>query len=364
MSWAAKRETKRIEDTAYCLLGIFNVNMPLLYGEGIKAFRRLQEEIIKRHNDLTIFVWMYPQAEDKTSSILFAESPAAFENSSRITPFRDDCEDFSITNKGLHVSGEAPLREISLRTKQGCRISLYALWVGFLVGDGERLARGIYLRKIGPKLFVRDFTSPLAGFFDPDHYQGKLLDDMTDYYILSDPKPNISPLSFRGGALHMGTYSPLELEDAVPETLWDITDQVFLKPKPYGWARYPMVIATRFRGPLLGENIDLVVLCRFKEGYLFPNCKLFWGGSYPQEEMIIFQHRRNRRESVYWSQFEIDAPHILELSNKVERRVGRRVLSISAWFQKEIVPEVTSKMEMFSLKLEIVVNSDPGIEFA
>ncbi|KIN07159.1 hypothetical protein OIDMADRAFT_64423, partial [Oidiodendron maius Zn] len=33
MSWASKRTTTRIEDTAYCLLGIFNVNMPLLYGE-------------------------------------------------------------------------------------------------------------------------------------------------------------------------------------------------------------------------------------------------------------------------------------------------------------------------------------------
>lgn len=39
---------------AYCLLGIFNVNMPLLYGEGSHAFLRLQEEIIKTHNDDSI----------------------------------------------------------------------------------------------------------------------------------------------------------------------------------------------------------------------------------------------------------------------------------------------------------------------
>jgi hypothetical protein len=42
MSWASDRETTRIEDTAYCLLGIFGVNMPLLYGEGERAFLRLQ----------------------------------------------------------------------------------------------------------------------------------------------------------------------------------------------------------------------------------------------------------------------------------------------------------------------------------
>lgn len=37
MAWAADRRTTRKEDIAYCLLGIFDVNMPLLYGEGDKA---------------------------------------------------------------------------------------------------------------------------------------------------------------------------------------------------------------------------------------------------------------------------------------------------------------------------------------
>jgi hypothetical protein len=47
MSWAAKRKTKRKEDKAYCLLGIFNIYMPLIYGEGDNAFIRLKEEIDK-----------------------------------------------------------------------------------------------------------------------------------------------------------------------------------------------------------------------------------------------------------------------------------------------------------------------------
>jgi len=49
--WAANRQTTRAEDMAYCLLGIFRINMPLLYGEGAKAFVRLQEEIMKNSND-------------------------------------------------------------------------------------------------------------------------------------------------------------------------------------------------------------------------------------------------------------------------------------------------------------------------
>ncbi|KAI0023946.1 HET-domain-containing protein [Xylariomycetidae sp. FL0641] len=57
MAWAANRQTTRIEDQAYSLLGIFDVNMPLLYGEGTKSFIRLQEEIIKVSDDHTLFAW-------------------------------------------------------------------------------------------------------------------------------------------------------------------------------------------------------------------------------------------------------------------------------------------------------------------
>jgi hypothetical protein len=57
MRWASTRQTTREEDTAYCLLGIFNVNMPLLYGEGPRAFHRLQEEIIRNEGDYSILAW-------------------------------------------------------------------------------------------------------------------------------------------------------------------------------------------------------------------------------------------------------------------------------------------------------------------
>jgi hypothetical protein len=57
MYWASRRETTREEDMAYCLLGLFDINLPLLYGEGEKAFNRLQEEIIKQFDDHSIFLW-------------------------------------------------------------------------------------------------------------------------------------------------------------------------------------------------------------------------------------------------------------------------------------------------------------------
>jgi hypothetical protein len=58
MSWASSRKTTRTEDIAYCLLGIFDIHMPLLYGEGKRAFRRLQEEILKvQPFEHTLFAW-------------------------------------------------------------------------------------------------------------------------------------------------------------------------------------------------------------------------------------------------------------------------------------------------------------------
>lgn len=57
MSWAAQRKATRVEDIAYSLMGIFDVNMPMLYGEGEKAFFRLQEEILKVSEDDSILLF-------------------------------------------------------------------------------------------------------------------------------------------------------------------------------------------------------------------------------------------------------------------------------------------------------------------
>ncbi|KAI6143529.1 hypothetical protein EDD17DRAFT_208500 [Pisolithus thermaeus] len=75
MSWAAHRKTTRVEDRAYSLMGLFGVNMPMLYGEGRKAFRRLQLEIIQELSDHSIFAWRpwIPRA----GSVL-AEDPSDF----------------------------------------------------------------------------------------------------------------------------------------------------------------------------------------------------------------------------------------------------------------------------------------------
>ena len=57
MSWASTRKTTRIEDTAYSLYGLFDVNLPITYGEGEKAFPRLVEAIVARCPTWDVFAW-------------------------------------------------------------------------------------------------------------------------------------------------------------------------------------------------------------------------------------------------------------------------------------------------------------------
>ncbi|OHE99924.1 major facilitator superfamily transporter [Colletotrichum orchidophilum] len=111
MSWAAKRKTTRVEDQAYCLLGLFGVSMPLLYGEGEMAFIRLQEEIMRRTDDQSIFAWLQPGPSRNTGFL--AKSPSYFNQSGgvkrvdtthRVAPY-------SFTNKGIQI--EMPLLEPS-----------------------------------------------------------------------------------------------------------------------------------------------------------------------------------------------------------------------------------------------------------
>ncbi|KAI8648415.1 HET domain-containing protein [Fusarium sp. Ph1] len=71
LSWAATRKTTKLEDQAYSLMGLFDVNMPLLYGEGNKAFLRLQTEILRTSNDQSLFAWIENpgNAPDNPSSL-------------------------------------------------------------------------------------------------------------------------------------------------------------------------------------------------------------------------------------------------------------------------------------------------------
>lgn len=105
MSWAAGRKTSRLEDRAYSLLGIFGINMPLIYGEGEKAFIRLQDEIIKGVEDYSIFAW--GSDDEEPYGGLLASSPDAFADSGDLVlaryPMFSTRTPWSVSNRGITV---------------------------------------------------------------------------------------------------------------------------------------------------------------------------------------------------------------------------------------------------------------------
>jgi hypothetical protein len=119
MSWAAQRQTTRFEDKAYSLMGIFDVNMPLLYGEGKRAFIRLQEALMKMTDDQSLFAWGLPNnmqtMQDFASTFspsdttqmhgIFADSPADFTCSDQICVSEDPQSTLPpiVSNNGVRI---------------------------------------------------------------------------------------------------------------------------------------------------------------------------------------------------------------------------------------------------------------------
>jgi hypothetical protein len=106
MSWASNRVTTREEDMAYCLFGLFDINMPMLYGEGgERAFLRLQEEIIKTSDDQSLFSWSVEAGAPLIG--LLAPRPSLFVGCGDIVPLKSwrASEPYSMTNSGLRITG-------------------------------------------------------------------------------------------------------------------------------------------------------------------------------------------------------------------------------------------------------------------
>ena len=169
MSWAAERHATRKEDIAYCLLGIFDLNIPLLYGEGDRAFRRLQEEIIRLYDDQSLFAWnfmndgfqnasfsaIYPNTWEPVKELV-QSSPKPFKESKWMVnvPILNDRPAHSLTSQGIQIDLPilVPTNEVSL---DGSSVPVFGkpgLHIGILsCRDGRDQSDhhiGVFLRKI------------------------------------------------------------------------------------------------------------------------------------------------------------------------------------------------------------------------
>lgn len=347
MSWAARRETKRIEDRAYSMLGIFDVNMPMIYGEGMKAFRRLQEEIIKRNNDLTIFAWEiqnkahttpprqmtsnprllaplnFPSSTTRTHLVSpLADSPTAFAGSRLIFSYTSNFAEFSLTNKGLLLAGDIVLHVAEVANSDSVR-NLYLVLLGRANLNHVRNG-GIVLRKVGPKLFCRDGSFGFVAFFRPIRTF-----DVSQTYILLDPiSATNGAQQYRRDGLHVPLDPCAELRSTYPEALWDETDRIFLRPKGYNWAEYPMVLVMKFNVRLAYAAVSLVVLCHYlvDHGLVL---KIFTQDQYPQEFDIISQ-AKYREEGIHVQELDLQVRSIRGMQNSTRFRIGDQYHHISA----------------------------------
>lgn len=142
MSWGVKHTTKRLEDRAYSLMGLLDVNMPMIYGDRERAFIRLQEQIIFNSTDESIFVWDLNLLEDSTRDAkhvhcgLLATSLACFArcgdvlSSGRSRGFRINQFGLSISLPAtLYALGtyQAPLNVTKAKAADQCAILLAKL---------------------------------------------------------------------------------------------------------------------------------------------------------------------------------------------------------------------------------------------
>ncbi|KIW02555.1 uncharacterized protein PV09_06010 [Verruconis gallopava] len=237
MSWAAARKTSRLEDAAYCLFGIFDVNMPLLYGEEEKAFRRLQLEIIRSTPDLSIFGWTismnaqlcpgWTPGSTAYASVL-APSPEAFTNCADYAKLSSrPTGELAISNLGVKATVQLIYTEMTETKGFKYVLPLYCRNRRY-----ENL--GVDLRKCGPDQFVRANPACLVTIKPTSNAEAPrerhLITSMLflDHAAPSTYFSNASLISrCRSGVLQIRLGLALVMHDVWPWARFDDQDQLF-----------------------------------------------------------------------------------------------------------------------------------------
>ncbi|KAH9239310.1 hypothetical protein K456DRAFT_1278621 [Colletotrichum gloeosporioides 23] len=276
MSWAADRITTREEDLAYCLLGVFGVNMPLLYGEGSRAFIRLQEEIIKETHDTSIFAWSH----SKTAGLsqipqvyfgILATSPNmfAFAKTLEKAPEKTSVE-YTMTNKGLRIETEVfgtqhdwqeMFMELGCRLREGSESGNLCILLrdqgdGTLVRSSPFVQLASRLHRINPKpntrLLIRRHLNPR---------QSRTIEGSHGSIVF--------PRDVR--IIGVAVPARLELVDASPWELWDPDRRGFSTGglrNFHGFVRFKIVLMAEASPEWNSSGQDFCLFTWFLEGCL------------------------------------------------------------------------------------------------
>ncbi|RYP49226.1 hypothetical protein DL769_011102 [Monosporascus sp. CRB-8-3] len=265
MSWAARRDTKRKEDLAYCLLGIFGVTMPMIYGEGgNQAFLRLQDQIMKTTRDDSILAWGLSTKESTisdpdqvTAGRILATAPSNFANSGHIV-----CREQSSTSlSSLDISGGSLRLYLSLLTTSASgAIGLLNCGpehdpqqvVGIPLIKTASGASDEYVRPVGCHAVLQPITasgtSPRLIRIRNDSQSKKSADASRQYWLYDDDA--FAELN-------------LELVDVSPRSCWDQERAIIVSTVTLSDGATHRTLA-RFRHNE-GGSPDFVMLLEFKQ---------------------------------------------------------------------------------------------------
>jgi Heterokaryon incompatibility protein (HET) len=262
LSWMANRHTTREEDIAYSLLGLFEINIPLLYGEGSNAFRRLQEEILRKYGDLSILIWKPADFELNTVGIL-AKSPSEFswiremKISIGVFVMPKECD---LNARGLRLTTSLYMQSLfeddSTPSPPYCRLILdtdcWAKVAEFPAGNQWRqpdpafnpVTFGISLRKYGEASYCREVTNLADSLvlLNPHKLPSKCPTETAFFYIdrefvlpsywtqfpLETPVRSYDDSVAQQIAIHFPKVRGLDIINMTQRGFWDVTKRMLL----------------------------------------------------------------------------------------------------------------------------------------
>ncbi|KAE9366482.1 hypothetical protein N431DRAFT_561914 [Stipitochalara longipes BDJ] len=339
MSWASFRQTERTEDLAYCLLGIFDVGMPLIYGEGERAFRRLQEEIIKRNNDLTIFAWNEDNTAGRLSG-LFALSPQGFSQSHDIKPYHPMWSDpvFALTNKGIRIDDLRLLWKVNAKHGAVPEEISYRITLGLRNKKDGRSDFCMKLQKIAPELFVRDGELIEEEWpWKDSQVISRTQVPLPKFYLYTEhPGDDFFHYHNRYLSIYFPQKDNISIRNVIPESHWDGANQAFYPP----FIELELVLAASLQIRLDASTVSVVVCFYFNADPHNPFCTIFDEEKYNQYASWLFRYARTGHD-VTWRDVEAEKPEILKFTNEVAFCNNGTTTAVSVSLERGVVAAVS-----------------------
>lgn len=363
MSWASKRVTTREEDISYCLLGLFDVHMPLIYGEGTKAFFRLQEEISKRTNDMTLFAWVPTTSPSSRYCSVLASSPSDYAGSGNIVRGSSDQDsEYSLTNKGVKMTTHPvfePLSPAEPGPWSDCKTYRSILLVGS-VSSSTRLSPlcydtrrhiGIYIEMLGPGVFVRE-TNPLLC----DKSNGIFIWERTHtFHFLQAPGDELLLIKYRlQSRIRIPSFAldNIKMQRGYSLTYWDLRQRICYAPRSDH-----EVIVFSFKASLGGRELNFAVLFQFNNdsgGVIF---RLIDKRTLSSRLLFLFC-ARDMDKPMRWPTIEDELPDIMKLSDRLRVDVDGVAFNITASTKWKTAVIGSQPITFPTLDIQVVELSD------